>query len=255
MAVYALKLLVDLMCVKASGCRLVWTVHNELPHESSWPALHRKVQTALGWLADVVILHSQAAALQMSDRLRLPEKEIRVIPHGHVRDFYGPPIEPGEARKLLGLPVDGKIYLNFGMVRPYKGIEELLTAWAAIARDVDEGTLVIVGQPLDDEYARRLRGLAEASPRTTARFDYVQNDQVRLYFSAADFVVLPFRRALTSGSLLLALSYGVPVIAPKFAFIREIAESDYLYDPAEPQGLADSLCRAGLIAKAQFRPA
>jgi beta-1,4-mannosyltransferase len=243
MVVYALKLILDLTCVKASGCRIVWTVHNELPHDAKWPTLHGKLQVVVGRIADAVILHSGAASRQLRDQLGVPAEKVRVIPHGHYRDFYGPPVPQSEARIRLGLPVDGRLYLHFGMIRPYKGVEELLTSWAVLAGDSDVGHLVVVGQPLNDDYAQRLQDRASACRHASLRLAYVAHDQVPLYFSAADFVVLPFRRALTSGSLLLALSYGVPVIAPLFPFIQEAAKSDYLYDPAETYGLLNALRR------------
>ncbi len=246
--VYMLKLLLDLNCVKLGRRRVIWTVHNDLPHEARYPRLHAAFQWALCRTADVVIFHSKSAVDQLQRRLRLPEQKIRVIPHGHYLDYYGPRLSRLEARARLGLPEAGLVYLHLGMLRPYKGIEDLLEAWRQVASEIDGAHLLIAGEPLNEEYEQLLRARAAESPRTLVRFGFVPRADVAAYFSAADFAVLPFRRSLTSGSLLLAMSYQVPVIAPALPFTREFAAHEYLYDPRDEAALAKVLSRSSRLA-------
>ena len=105
--------------------------------------------------------------------------------------------------------------------------------------------LVTAGKALDDAFLQRLVDtVAGSSIRILQGF--VTGNQVHLYFSAADLVVLPFNAILTSGSLLLAMSYGKPVIAPRLGAISEMVgdADDLLYDPEDRQGLRNSIERS-----------
>jgi glycosyltransferase involved in cell wall biosynthesis len=129
------------------------------------------------------------------------------------------------------------------MLRPYKGIERLIEEWRNVASLHPGDTLVIAGKSQDAGYLARLTALAADSHGIQIREGFVPDSEVPVYFSAADLVVLPFSATLTSGSLLLAMSYGKPVIAPRFETIAETlgAAGDLLYDPEDPRGLRNSL--------------
>lgn len=216
---YAVKLILDLLLVKASGAKLVWTVHNEVPHDSPRPGYFRKLQYAISWLADSIIVHSSSAWEEIAKHVRRG-KNADIIPHPHYRDVYGDVISKSDARRRLGLPEQGIEFLFFGVIRPYKGVEDLLEAWRKV-RPSAGARLLIVGSPGPKIYEARIRELAAGQDNVQLIFDFVPDSAVRDYVCSADCMVLPFRKILTSGSLTLALSYGVPVIAPDVAFIRE----------------------------------
>jgi glycosyltransferase involved in cell wall biosynthesis len=241
-SLYALRTLIDVTLIRASGGSVVWTIHNRVSHESRWPGLEKRLQRSLAKRVDRIIVHSHAGLEELRVDLPLPEGKTSVIPHGHYRTVYGPPVEARMARKSLGLPDSGRVYLYFGMLRPYKGIECLIEDWKRVEAG-SGNTLVIVGKSLNEEFLARLKTLAAGCESIQLREGFVPDSDVPRHFSAADLVVLPFTRILTSGSLLLAMSYGKPVIAPRFASIAETmgAAADLLYDPEEPQGLQRSL--------------
>ena len=245
-AAYCLRLLVDIALLRLSGVGVVWTIHNRISHEAQWPRLERWVQRRLARQANEVIIHARANVAELTQDLRLRPDRINVIPHGHYRRAYSPAVDRTVARESLGLPSTGKVYLYFGMLRPYKGIEKLIAEWQSTARPAGD-TLVIAGKPLDGKYLKRIVEAASPSPGIRILSGFVPTDQVHLYFSAADVVVLPFTTILTSGSLLLAMTYGKPVIAPRFGAIAEmIGEADdLLYDPEDPKGLQTALERSG----------
>ena len=142
-----------------------------------------------------------------------------VIPHGHYRRAYGVALPSEEARRRLDLTGDTRVALFFGDLRPYKGLETLLTAWQKLSPR--GAVLLIVGQPHDVEYTAKLRQMAEGLPGVRIVDRFIPPDEVPLYFSAADAVVLPFRAVQTSGSVILAMSYGRPVIAPRLGDVPE----------------------------------
>jgi glycosyltransferase involved in cell wall biosynthesis len=102
---------------------------------------------------------------------------------------------------------------------------------------------VIVGQPLDVETGDRIRASAAEDPRIRLVLEYVPDEDIQVYMQASDIVVFPCRRMHTSGSVLLAMSFGKPVIAPTMAAIPEYLDdqSAVQFVPADPNGLAKAL--------------
>lgn len=241
----SLLFLALLAALRLRGVRLVWTAHNLRPHEtfhSSWGLL---VYRSVARWSDAIIAHSQAARAAL-ESLYGPLPRCAVIPHGSYIGLFGPMRDRGESRRSLGLPESGRVLLSLGALRPYKGLEDLLAAFAGLPED-QRGTLLIAGAAKDGAYAaeieRRAAGVAGA--RVEPRF--VPDAALPTYLAAADLVALPYRSLLTSGILLCALSYGRPVVAPAFGPVRELVEegrSGFLFAPGDPSALQGALARA-----------
>lgn len=249
---YAVRLLLDLLlCRLLLSCRIVWTVHNLASHEDQSPA-ESIVRRILARRAHRVFVHSHAALARVRDAFGTPPHHMKVIPHGEYRQWYGDPPSRAAARLALGLPAAARTFLFLGLLRPYKGIEPLIETWRSLAPA--NAVLLIAGQPLDDTYLARLRQAAGPDPAILFRPGRVEDAEIPALLAAADFFVLPLQHILTSGSLLLAQSYSLPVIAPAHPFVQEALGSDaiFLYSPSSPSGLRDSLARA--LASAPFRP-
>lgn len=244
------KFLLDLLLVRLSGRTIVWTLHNLLPHEARHPRLEIFARRLLCRLASKVIVHGPDARDEALRRLACPPKKLALIPHGHYRDVYAPAVDPSLARRRLGLPPDQRLFLYFGMLRPYKGVELLLRAWRRLAPA--DAALLLVGQPNDPDYAARVAHLVADTPAARWLDAFVPDADLPLYFSAADVVVLPFERVQTSGSLLLAMTYAKPVVAPRLGEIPDaLAQADdFLYQPSDEQSLL-----AALAAAASANPA
>lgn len=240
--IYRLKLQTDLWLSRQLGARLVWTVHNLQPHESRYPKLDRWARRRLVRMVDVRIVHSEAARATCSQEYDVEIEKFVVIPHGHYRDYYGEPLEKAAARKLLALPQDKIVILCFGMIRPYKGVELLLEAWDL---PPEKHLLLIAGQPADDATEARITEFAR-KPGIHLMLRRIEDNEIASVFSAADLAVFPFTGGLTSGSLLLALTYGLPVIGPDIPAFSEVrANSDgVLYSNEQHESLAVALKRA-----------
>jgi beta-1,4-mannosyltransferase len=218
--IYCIKFLIDILLIRWHGTRVVWTVHNIVSHNSRFPSLELWTQRILSRLIDRAIVHHCAVIDEVSQCYNLPRHKIAVVPHGHYREVYPVAIDSTEARRKLGLLESQKIYLNFGMLKPYKGIERLIQTWKT-EQSTNDSTLLIVGKALDESYGEKLAEQASGTKNIVLQNSFIENDQIHWYFSAADIVVLPFESILTSGSLILAMSYGKPVIAPRSPGIVE----------------------------------
>lgn len=123
------------------------------------------------------------------------------------------------------------MFLFFGQLRPYKGVEELVRAFGRTAPD--SATLIVAGDPSVDSYRETLEALVDRTDGVRLDAGYVPTDEVSTYFRAADAVALPYRDILTSGSAMLALTFGRPPVVPDIGCNRELlgAEAAVLYDP------------------------
>ena len=206
-------------------------------------AVHRGLARA----ADAVICHCQAARSAVAEAYRLAASDtarLHVIPHGSYIGAYPDHIDRATARARLGLPDDGRVLLFLGQLRRYKGVEELI----ASVRQMDAPglRLVVAGRPVDATIEADLRTAAEADPHITLHLRAIPDDELQVYLRACDAVVLPFRDVLTSGSAILAMSFGRGVIAPRLGCLPETLTDDaaILYDPNTPNALREALTKA-----------
>jgi glycosyltransferase involved in cell wall biosynthesis len=234
--------------LQARGVALVYTVHNLVPHESPAMALDRLATLWLLRRADVIHVHDPETAREVG-RLRWGRRRegVWVIPHGHYLDAYPNTRSRAEARRRLDVPDDVFVYLFLGQIRPYKGLDDLLDAFRLAGREQDY--LIIAGnaRPRDGAYVEHILRRGAADPRLRIRAGYVPDHEVQDYMNAADVCVLPYRRAVTSGSALLAFSFGRPIVAPRLGpFPRLVGASErgLLYDPRDDGELAAALARA-----------
>ena len=246
-ASYAAKLLLDLSLARIQGVRIVWTVHNVQPHKSQYPALERYVRAVIAQVAHKLIVHDPNTRDKVALEYRVPWSKVEVIPHGHYRDYYGEPPSQPEARRILNLPKEGRLFLHLGMLRPYKGTDELLDSWKKVAGQYPEAHLVIAGQPESLVYRNTLAEKCRSCSQIIFRPGFVDDNVIPAYFAAANVAVFPFRRITTSGSLVLAISYDVPVIAPRYPGLDWVLgdANDGLYDPdSGTPGLQNKLLQA-----------
>lgn len=118
------------------------------------------------------------------------------------------------ARPSKGAPTPGRTrLLTFGLLRAYKGIEDLLSAFRGLDGDALE--LAIIGDPTEAAYAASLARLAELDPRVELTPQRVDDDRLAFEVASADLVVLPYTTMYNSSTLLYALDHRVPVLATR----------------------------------------
>lgn len=241
-AAYCLRTLADLWLVRRAGIRLVWTVHNLVTHDTPTPRLERWFSGRLAALADRLIVHSEAAAKAAVATLGASRAKIDVVPHGSFRSIYGEPPARSDARAILGLGDDQAVVLFFGMIRPYKGVPDLLHAWKALGERRGDALLLIVGYASDPEYASEIMEIAARVPQTRLDLRFVPDAEVPILLAAADLVVLPFAASLTSGTVRLARDYGLPVVAPLVPGTAD-AEGVVAVENTGPEALSQGILR------------
>ncbi len=239
-AIYCLRTLLDAALMKARGAKLVWTLHNLVTHDTPTPKIERWFSSRLAGLADEVISHTPAAKSEAAAVLGISEQKIRVIPHGSFRSVYGELPDCHDARKELVIPPDTPVVLFFGMVRPYKGISKLFDAWAGIKHHRADALLLVVGSASDPEYGRQVLEQSKSVDNVVVDLRFVPDEEVTSLLAIAECMVLPFEDSLTSGSLVLAQNYGLPVVTLKTPGTVEQENAIYA-DGAEPSDLGAAI--------------
>ena len=201
-------------------------------------------------VAGAVIVHCAAAVDGLAEALGLAATElarVHVIPHGHYVGRYPDTLTQAEARSRLGLTDDARVVAFVGWVRAYKGVVELIEAFGRV--DDPSLRLVVAGRAVDAGYAERVRQAAASDERVRLELGFVPDDELQVYLRAADVVAAPFLEIFTSGSVLLAMSFGRAVIAPRRGCVVDTLDEagGLLYDADEAGGLESAL-RAALTA-------
>jgi beta-1,4-mannosyltransferase len=243
-ALKARRTLLELRLARRAGMRIVWTAHDLFRHDRAEDPAERAFMHALFDLADAVIVHCASAAEGLLEALGLEpsrRRKVRVIPHGHYRGAYPDTLSMAEARERLGLPAAARVVAFTGWLRPYKGVTELVQAFAALPEPY--ARLVMAGQSVDADYAARLETLAAADPRVRLDLGFVPDEELQVYLRAADVVACPFLEIFTSGSVLLAMSFERAVIAPRRGCVPETLDEagGIVYDADDPRGLEGAL--------------
>ena len=227
---------------KWKGGKLIWTVHNTISHDSLYHDVEIALSEQVAAIVDVLHFHSAASVDEVAESFNIPRDKVRISRHGNYCGIYPNFVTRSEARAYLNIDKEDDVILFVGQVRPYKGVEQLIRAMRAIIADRPNALLLIVGQMSFDPFKGITPALTPEERvriRTTGRF--IDSSEMQVFFNAADMAVYPYTRILTSGSLLLALSYGVPVVIPKVGMTHEVLDgrdAGVLYDG---DGGADAL--------------
>lgn len=229
--------------MRLRGIPVVVTVHNVIPHERS-----RGFLAAGRWLcrrAARVLVHSAVNREQLIAQYGVPPEHVVQVPHGSPVPAQLPEREAACAR--LGLSPERRYVLAFGVIRPYKGVADLLDALAAIAGTHPDVDVIIAGKPWVDwaPYAAQIEVLGLGA-RVHTYLDYIPETAVGDYFAAADLVALPYTHFdAQSGVGALALPYGKPLLVSGTGALPEWVDHDpdWTIPPAAPAELAARLRR------------
>ncbi|MDB4492503.1 glycosyltransferase [Akkermansiaceae bacterium] len=229
----SLKTWMYLKGLKKIGSKpVVWTAHNLFSHDSRDPVREKKLVQALINECNGIMIMSDSAGKQLRDTYKVSNQtSVKKIFHGHYIDCYQNEVTLEEARKRFAIPLDKFVYLIVGSIRPYKGHREVIKAFAKSASEED--ILLIAGQA-SGEFLRETKELilsVQGHCKGEIQFipGFVRDNDLQYYYNTADVTVLPFVEVLNSGSLLLAMSFGSPVIAPMLGSIPEIAFNDFYF--------------------------
>lgn len=172
-----------------------------------------------------IFVHTNKMKEELISDFGVAANKIVLIPFGLNNAVPVTTLNRNAARGKLGLADNGKVILFFGNIAPYKGLEFLIEAFERLAKDDPSLRLVVAGRPKGPkQYCEQIQKQITASfqkSKILERIEYISDEQIEIYFKAADVSVLPYIHIFQSGILFLAYSFGLPVIATDVGSLKE----------------------------------
>jgi glycosyltransferase involved in cell wall biosynthesis len=237
------------LAARLIGARVVLEMHETtdvgeaaVPFVTSYARLLMRL---LARLISGVVVHSTSDINVMQQFYpslrRLP---FSVVFPGPLEDVGGGKAAP---RKRLRNEEDPVRFLYFGVIRPYKGIDELAAAFTLLMRDGVRAHLTVAGEPWGgtEEALQTIRDTGADNREIILGF--LPEDQVRDLFERADVIVVPYRRASASGPVNLAMEAGLPLVTTKVTALQEACQSYggvFFAEVGDPIGLRDAMLRS-----------
>ena len=228
------------------GVKIVIEFHEVLDTgEARLGPVNAYVRFVLPWLIRLssgFVFHSEFDRIALGKQYRLGNCPKVIIPHGPYDQYHLDDDQPcfREGKE------DCCNLLYFGVIRPFKGLEDLIAAFDSIPQnEIDKYWLTIVGETWEGwTLPAELINKSYNRERITFVNRYVRDEEVAAFFTGADAVVLPYHRSSASGPLHVAMSQGLPVIVTKVGGLPEAVkgyEGAILIPPKNPEALKEAL--------------
>ena len=214
-----------ILLYKLLGSKIVWVMHNKSSHDPN-----KDTKGNINWLKRVstdIIIHSKGSITELQDKY---VKKAFYLPHVMYKDSFSRKL-PNELRRRYGIDEHDFVFTFFGLIRPCKGIEELISAFGQVKGD--DAKLIIVGRSENEckEYSDSIMSLTEVDRRIV--FDNVEipREVLNALIFMSNVIVLPYHTAsyLNSGAMIHSMSLGRTVIAPRFAMADDYALKGLVY--------------------------
>jgi glycosyltransferase involved in cell wall biosynthesis len=236
---------------KAMGKKIALTAHNvnQGRRDGNDSLLNRLTLRIQYGLTDHIFVHTQKMKDELIVEFGVHDRVVTVIRHPINDAFPDTELTAADAKRKLELQSNEKAILCFGRIKPYKGIEHLLSAFQQITKNDPDYRLIIAGevQKGNEQYMANLKQtirLELERGQVILKTQFIPDAEMEIYLKAADVMVLPYNEIFQSGVLFLSYAFGLPVIATDVgSFREEIVEGNtgFLCPPGNPAALAKTI--------------
>lgn len=214
---------------KLLGKKIVFTAHNVNAGERDGTDsfLNRISLRFMYSVVDHIFVHTDRMKKQLVGDYYVSEEKVSVIPFGVNNVIPKSNMTRGAARHRLRLKDSEKVMLFFGNIAPYKGLEYLISAMAALKEKIPDLRLIIAGRVKDkdcEDYWERIQKLIDNNglgQSILLHIRYVPDEEVEVFLKAVDVMILPYKHIFQSGVIFLSYNFGLPVIAADVGSIRD----------------------------------
>jgi len=194
------------------GVKFVWTLHNIFPHDQPIFGPYLWARLFFAQQCEWIRVFDAGTVQRASEAFGILPEKFRVVPEGAYIGYYPNTISKEHAKRKLGLPGNKRILLYLGLIKPYKGVLELIKSYEACL-EKHQAILLIAGKAMNAAYLRQIQEAIQTDHiHLYERF--IADNELEVFFNAADVVVLPFERIENSGSAILAMGFAKPILAP-----------------------------------------
>ena len=198
--------------LQKNGIKVVVTIHDLLPFNQKFYDFffHKKIYMH----ADAIISQAQINEEELVSVYEVSKEKIHFIPHGHYMEFAEPATKE-ESFEYLNLPSDKPVILFFGQIKKVKGVGILISAMKDVTDKYPDAICLIAGKVWHDSLEEYKKLIDKYRLNNNIRLDirYIDDEEIKYYFGAADVVALPYLKAYQSGVVFLAYAYEKPVVA------------------------------------------
>ncbi|ASJ05721.1 glycosyltransferase family 4 protein [Thermococcus barossii] len=225
---------------KLTRIQILAICHNVLPHERT--SLDVFLTKLVFRNVDYFIVHSRKDFTNLKKIVTRPTRRV-LFPLYHM--FKVSNISKNHAKEIINLTKNDKVILFFGYIREYKGLIYLIQAMPKVLIRIPTAKLLVVGEFWDNK-ERYLAEIENLNIKNAVILidKYVHNDQVELYFSAADVVVLPYISATQSAVVQTAYYFNKPVITTRVGGLPDIVtdkKTGLIVEPKDSEMLAEAI--------------
>lgn len=236
--------------LRAQGVRLVWTVHNVLPHETVYPDVEARLRRFMLTSAEVVHIMHESHLDVLRTKFDAEPAATVVVPHPSFVGAYPDWVDRISARAHLGIARGARVLVTFGQIRPYKGHGAFLDAFSRAAERDPQLRWVVAGKIRNEAGGSEFGRRAADHPAVLLYPGFVPDNDVQYYLRAADAAVYPYLRSLNSGTLALTAGFDLPAYTSAGTSLGDLMPDEAIV----PFDLTDVEGTAALLADRQAMP-
>lgn len=243
--------------LREAGVRLVWTVHNLLPHETAYAEIETAVRRFMLSTAEVVhVMHDSHPGL-LREAFGLEPARVVVASHpslvGAVPDWTD---RPG-ARAWLGIPAGARVLVTLGQIRPYKGHGAFLDVLDLATKLDPRLRWLVAGKIRDEPGTEEFLRHAARHPAVLLHPGFVPDAELQFYLRAGDAAAFPYLRSLNSGAVALAATFGLAAYASAQTQLADLLPDGAAvrFDLADVAGSAQVVAAGGHLETETTRTA
>jgi len=236
--------LFNLLLVKLVFGKVVLTVHDV----SSFANLSDSsiIGSMIYKLTDLILTHNEFSKSEIIKVNPNLSSCVYIVPHGNYISFINVQNDKEKSRKRLEISNNKKVLLFFGMIKKEKGLDVLLHSLKDVIKENPDLLLLIAGKPWENDFTNYQRIIDEnnLSDYCLLHTKFIPHDEVEHYYCATDLVVLPYKKIYQSGVLVMALSYGKPVLVSDLPPLKEAVtdmQTAFLFESENSISLAEKL--------------
>jgi glycosyltransferase involved in cell wall biosynthesis len=240
-----------LLYYKCLGKKVVFTAHNvNAAERDNCESVLNKLSLSVQYrLVDHIFVHTEKMKTELVSEYGVAPGKVSTIPFGIYNCVPNTVLTTAEAKSRLGLSSSEKTILFFGRILPYKGLGYLVEAFRLLANRDNSYRLIIAGEPKKEsaQYWDEIRKTIQRErfgEQVIQKIKFISDDDIEVYFKAADALVLPYTLIFQSGVLFMAYSFGLPVIATDVGSLRDYiieGETGYICQPCDAPDIASAI--------------
>ena len=202
--------------------KIVVTIHDVRSFSSNTESVF--YTRLIYFLTDSILTHNRFSRKEIVRYHKSLDKKITIIPHGNYLPFIDLHEDQEESRLKLGIDLDKKVLLFFGMIKKVKNLDLLLLAMPEIIKRNSKVILLIAGKPWKDDfsYYQEIIDRLKIHNNCVLNIKFIAHQDVKHYYCATDIVILPYKEIYQSGVLMMSLCFGKPVVISDLDSFKEI---------------------------------